>query len=193
MATGEYVSVSSQRDTEVGDLAKERVELAADPLGETSKLGDIYRRRGLSAPLAAQVADDRMEEDPLAAHARDELGLNALVRFRRAVVGDQLHARWCAATRRPRGHAGGSTDRGGGHRRGRASVRNCRGLSPGADIAGEGLGVWVRSAEDVVHPEESRREPSADPRGSGAFTGSRSTNSRRSDARRSGWRRCWMG
>ena len=82
MATGEYVSVSSQRDTEAGDLAKERVQLAADPGGETRELGTIYRKRGLSAPLAAEVADELMAHDPLAAHARDELGLNKATRAR---------------------------------------------------------------------------------------------------------------
>jgi VIT1/CCC1 family predicted Fe2+/Mn2+ transporter len=75
MAAGEYVSVSSQRDTEQGDLARERVELADDPNGETCELAAIYRRRGLAPALASQVAVALMAHDPVEAHARDELGL----------------------------------------------------------------------------------------------------------------------
>lgn len=60
MAAGEYVSVSSQRDTELGDLARERDELADDPAGETHELAAIYRRRGCSAELASQVAEALM-------------------------------------------------------------------------------------------------------------------------------------
>jgi vacuolar iron transporter family protein len=75
MAAGEYVSVSSQRDSEVADLALERRELAADPEGELRELAAIYEGRGLSAGLARQVADQLMRGDALAAHARDELGL----------------------------------------------------------------------------------------------------------------------
>jgi VIT1/CCC1 family predicted Fe2+/Mn2+ transporter len=82
MAAGEYVSVSSQRDTELGDLAQERGELARDPAGEARELAAIYRRRGLSAELAIQVAAALMAEDPLAAHARDELGLSETTRAR---------------------------------------------------------------------------------------------------------------
>jgi VIT1/CCC1 family predicted Fe2+/Mn2+ transporter len=82
MAAGEYVSVSSQRDTELGDLAQERGELARDPAGEARELAAIYRRRGLSAGLANQVAAALMAEDPLAAHARDELGLSETTRAR---------------------------------------------------------------------------------------------------------------
>src|SRR5439155_26355708 len=64
MAAGEYVSVSSQRDTELGDLAQERDELAHDPAGETRELAAIYRQRGLSAELAAQVSAALMAADP---------------------------------------------------------------------------------------------------------------------------------
>jgi VIT1/CCC1 family predicted Fe2+/Mn2+ transporter len=84
MAAGEYVSVSSQRDTERGDLARERVELADDPAGETRELAAIYRRRGLPAALASQVAAALMAHDPVAAHARDELGLHDETRARPA-------------------------------------------------------------------------------------------------------------
>ena len=75
MAAGEYVSVSSQSDTEKADLHKERYELAANPDAELAELAEIYRRRGLSAPLAAEVAKALMEHDALAAHARDEIGI----------------------------------------------------------------------------------------------------------------------
>jgi VIT1/CCC1 family predicted Fe2+/Mn2+ transporter len=82
MAAGEYVSVSSQRDTELGDLAQERDELAHDPAGEARELAAIYRQRGLPAELAGQVAEALMRDDPLAAHARDELGLSETTRPR---------------------------------------------------------------------------------------------------------------
>jgi len=77
MAAGEYVSVSSQRDTELADLERERRELAASPQAEQQELARIYRDRGLSEHLAAQVAQELSAIDPLRAHARDELGLDA--------------------------------------------------------------------------------------------------------------------
>lgn len=77
MAAGEFVSVSSQADVERADLARERGELAADPAREREELRDIYIGRGLSAPLAAQVADELTAGDALAAHLRDELGITA--------------------------------------------------------------------------------------------------------------------
>jgi vacuolar iron transporter family protein len=76
MAAGEYVSVSSQRDTELADLELERRELAASPEGEQEELAAIYRQRGLSEQLAAQVAVSMSAHDPLAAHAREELGID---------------------------------------------------------------------------------------------------------------------
>jgi vacuolar iron transporter family protein len=80
MAAGEYVSVSSQRDTERADLERERAELAASPEAERQELAGIYRKRGLSAELAEKVADELSQLDRLAIHARDELGvdINAL-------------------------------------------------------------------------------------------------------------------
>ncbi len=75
MAAGEYVSVSSQRDTENADLRLEEHELASDPEGEVVELAGIYERRGLSAALATEVARALMDHDALEAHARDELGL----------------------------------------------------------------------------------------------------------------------
>ncbi len=74
MAAGEWVSVSSQADVERADLELERRHLAADPEGELEELTRIYQERGLSRQLAEQVARELHEGDPLAAHARDELG-----------------------------------------------------------------------------------------------------------------------
>jgi VIT1/CCC1 family predicted Fe2+/Mn2+ transporter len=82
MAAGEYVSVSSQADTERADLALERGELAASPAAERAELAEIYRARGLSDDLAAQVADQLTAHDALGAHARDELGIHAMTRAR---------------------------------------------------------------------------------------------------------------
>jgi VIT1/CCC1 family predicted Fe2+/Mn2+ transporter len=76
MAAGEYVSVSSQADAEMADLELERNELRTDPLGERAELAEIYRERGLSAPLADEVAAELSAgDDLLAVHARDELGM----------------------------------------------------------------------------------------------------------------------
>lgn len=76
MAAGEYVSVSSQSDTEAADLAKERQELLTQPEFERQELADIYVKRGLDADLALKVADQLMAKDALGAHARDELGIS---------------------------------------------------------------------------------------------------------------------
>lgn len=76
MAAGEYVSVSSQSDTEVADLNRERAELASNPEQEHAELTAIYVRRGLSAELASSVATELTQHDALAAHARDELGIS---------------------------------------------------------------------------------------------------------------------
>ena len=78
MAAGEYVSVSSQADTENADLARERSELAADPAFELDELQEIYVGRGLERALARQVAEQLTAHDALAAHARDELGISAV-------------------------------------------------------------------------------------------------------------------
>lgn len=75
MAAGEYVSVSSQADTEAADLARERKELETDHVGEHKELTDIYVARGLDRSLAHDVSTQLMEHDALAAHARDELGI----------------------------------------------------------------------------------------------------------------------
>ncbi|MDE2436428.1 MAG: VIT family protein [Sphingomonadales bacterium] len=82
MAAGEYVSVSSQADTEAADLAKERRELAELPEFELQELTSIYRDRGLSDDLAHQVAVALTAHDALGAHARDELGLAEMHRAR---------------------------------------------------------------------------------------------------------------
>ena len=82
MAAGEYVSVSSQSDTENADLARERTELATSPELELAELAAIYVSRGLTPELAEQVAGQLTARDVLAAHARDELGLHVLTRAR---------------------------------------------------------------------------------------------------------------
>lgn len=76
MAAGEYVSVSSQSDTENADLARETKELAIDPEHETEELAQIYNARGVEIGLARQVAVQLMNKDALSAHARDELGIS---------------------------------------------------------------------------------------------------------------------
>lgn len=76
MAAGEYVSVSSQSDTERADLARERGELISQPELERQELAGIYMQRGLEAKLAREVAEQLMAKDELAAHARDELGIS---------------------------------------------------------------------------------------------------------------------
>ena len=76
MAAGEYVSVSSQADTEAAALAKERHELATDHASEQAELAHIYEQRGVDAALAQEVARQLMAHDALGAHARDELGLS---------------------------------------------------------------------------------------------------------------------
>lgn len=76
MAAGEYVSVSSQADTEHADLARERVELAENPIQELAELTAIYVSRGLDATLASTVATQLTAHDALSAHARDELGIS---------------------------------------------------------------------------------------------------------------------
>ena len=82
MAAGEYVSVSSQADTEEADLSRERRELATQDKSERAELASIYVGRGLEPALAKQVADQLMAHDALGAHARDELGILELQRAR---------------------------------------------------------------------------------------------------------------
>lgn len=91
MAAGEYVSVSSQRDTELADLRLEERELANDPQGELDELTAIYESRGLAGPLARRVATELSKEDALATHARDELGLETGRQAR------PLQAAWASA------------------------------------------------------------------------------------------------
>jgi VIT1/CCC1 family predicted Fe2+/Mn2+ transporter len=78
MAAGEYVSVSSQSDTENADLARERQELRDDPEYEKRELANIYVSRGVERGLAREVAEQLMAKDALGAHARDELGISAI-------------------------------------------------------------------------------------------------------------------
>lgn len=82
MAAGEYVSVSSQSDTEKADLGREQQELHDNPAFEQAELTDIYVRRGLSHDLAEQVARQLMAQDALGAHARDELGISEITTAR---------------------------------------------------------------------------------------------------------------
>lgn len=82
MAAGEYVSVSSQSDTEAADLERERNELASQPELERAELAQIYVERGLTHNLAIQVADQLMKSGALAAHARDELGISEITTAR---------------------------------------------------------------------------------------------------------------
>jgi len=82
MAAGEYVSVSSQADTEHADLAREKRELTQSPESERAELTAIYVARGLTPDLARQVADQLMRHDALGAHARDELGMSETTRAR---------------------------------------------------------------------------------------------------------------
>ncbi len=76
MAAGEYVSVSSQRDSERASMAREQQELVDDPAGEHSELAAIYEARGLPPDLARTVAEQLMQHDALGAHVRDELGFS---------------------------------------------------------------------------------------------------------------------
>ncbi len=82
MAAGEYVSVSSQSDTEQADLSRERKELSDNPAFELDELADIYVKRGLEPELARQVAQQLMAKDALTAHARDELGISEITTAR---------------------------------------------------------------------------------------------------------------
>jgi VIT1/CCC1 family predicted Fe2+/Mn2+ transporter len=91
MATGEYVSVSSQADTEKAAIAEEQAELESDFDSEHRELAMIYMQRGLDRPLAAQVAQQLMKHDALGAHARDELGISDISTAR------PLQAAWASA------------------------------------------------------------------------------------------------
>ena len=76
MSAGEFVSVSSQADSEQADLSRERAELKRDPIGERNELAGIYVKRGLERTLALRVAEQLMAHDALGAHSRDELGIS---------------------------------------------------------------------------------------------------------------------
>ena len=82
MAAGEYVSVSSQSDTEHADLAREKRELADDPVFEREELAQVYVARGVEEGLAREVARQLMVKDALGAHARDELGISEITTAR---------------------------------------------------------------------------------------------------------------
>ncbi|WP_411288469.1 VIT1/CCC1 transporter family protein [Phenylobacterium sp.] len=82
MAAGEYVSVSSQSDTEAADLAREKRELAGNEAAERAELAALYVARGVSVELASQVAEQLMAKDALAAHAKEELGISDATKAR---------------------------------------------------------------------------------------------------------------
>src|SRR5512141_2605674 len=82
MAAGEYVSVSSQSDTERADLTRERKELSDNPASELDELAEIYVKRGVDSALARQVAQQLMAKDALGTHARDELGISEITSVR---------------------------------------------------------------------------------------------------------------
>jgi VIT1/CCC1 family predicted Fe2+/Mn2+ transporter len=82
MASGEYVSVSSQSDSERADIARESKELLDDRAGETRELAGIYVKRGLNTVLANKVAEQLMLHDALGAHTRDELGISDMTAAR---------------------------------------------------------------------------------------------------------------
>ncbi len=91
MATGEYVSVSSQRDAEHADLRAEEAALAANPMGELRELAKIYEHRGVEPGLARLVAEQLMAHDELGAHLRDEIGITEISAAR------PLQAAWTSA------------------------------------------------------------------------------------------------
>ena len=104
MAAGEYVSVSSQSDTERADIARESKELSDDPVFEHAELTEIYVKRGLDEALANQVATQLMSKDALATHLRDELGISEISTARpgasRADLGSDFRSRSRAALAR---------------------------------------------------------------------------------------------
>lgn len=91
MAVGEYVSVSSQRDAEQADVEREKRELAGAPLAELKELAGIYVKRGLDEELAMKVAEQLSAKDQLAAHMRDELGID------QAALARPMQAAWISA------------------------------------------------------------------------------------------------
>ncbi len=111
MATGEYVSVHSQADTEAAALAQERAELEVDYAGERRELSEIYVHRGLDKKLAAQVADQLMAHDALGSHARDELGLTNVSKARPVQAALASAASFASGALLPLLVAAGSPDR----------------------------------------------------------------------------------
>jgi VIT1/CCC1 family predicted Fe2+/Mn2+ transporter len=165
MAAGEYVSVSSQADTEAADTEREKYELEHNPDSELEELVAIYEFRGLSPDLARKVAVELTEKDALAAHLRDEIGITDLSppapvqaavlrrRSRRAVVGGHVRAadgsglvgghRHDCGTCRPRGTR--CSGRGRAEDAGRLA---CRGL--GRSGHGRHIGHWRACGYDIV-------------------------------------------
>lgn len=106
MAAGEYVSVSSQSDTERSDLRREQHELQAQPAAELQELAAIYVARGVQRDLATQVATQLMAKDALGAHARDELGISHATRARPVQAALASAASFAAGAVLPLGVAG---------------------------------------------------------------------------------------
>jgi VIT1/CCC1 family predicted Fe2+/Mn2+ transporter len=141
MAAGEYISVSSQADTERADLSQERDELAASPEAERAELARIYMGRGLNRELAIQVADQLTAHDALGAHARDELGINETTRAR------PIQAAMASAASFAVG-AGGFPHASCGAVTGRGPAAGRRGSDVGASTCPRGCGCspWRRLA-----------------------------------------------
>jgi VIT1/CCC1 family predicted Fe2+/Mn2+ transporter len=112
MAAGEYVSVSSQADTEKADLSLERSELTDSPDAERAELAGIYMARGLTRDLANQVSAQLMAHDALGAHARDELGINETTRAKPIQAAVASAASFAAGAAPPALLAGASLTRG---------------------------------------------------------------------------------
>jgi vacuolar iron transporter family protein len=112
MAAGEYVSVSTQRDTEAADLAIERTHLESDPVFERDELAEIYVARGLHPQLAQDVAEQLMAHDALGAHARDELGFSHVILARPVQAALASAASFAVGAAMPLAAAATAPDRG---------------------------------------------------------------------------------
>jgi VIT1/CCC1 family predicted Fe2+/Mn2+ transporter len=125
MAAGEYVSVSSQSDTEQADLARERKELSEHPEFELDELASIYVKRGVDPALARQVAQQLMAKDALTAHARDELGISEISTARPVLAAVTSAAMFSAGAAMPMLMVVVSHDHGIDYRRGQDHQRAC--------------------------------------------------------------------
>jgi VIT1/CCC1 family predicted Fe2+/Mn2+ transporter len=167
MAAGEYISVSSQADSENADIRREAEALAATPADEQAELAAIYRGRGLSVQTAATVARELTALDPLAAHVRDELGLSDHLAARplQAVIASGVTFSAAAAVplvaaagsgRDDHGHGGGGIDPRTGDP-GRARCKSRGRAAAACDAAGGGLGR-IRNGDHSCGGAPLRRE-----------------------------------